>query len=44
MLQGPKHIDLNLTRAKFNELTHDLVQRNNRANEKSIKRCRIKHK
>ena len=24
---GPKHIDLNLTRAKFNELTHDLVQR-----------------
>jgi molecular chaperone DnaK len=22
---GPKHIDLNLTRAKFNELTHDLV-------------------
>ena len=24
---GPKHIDLTLTRAKFNELTHDLVQR-----------------
>ena len=24
---GPKHIDLNLTRAKFNELTHDLVDR-----------------
>ena len=24
---GPKHIDLNITRAKFNELTHDLVQR-----------------
>ena len=24
---GPKHIDLNLTRAKFNELTSDLVQR-----------------
>ncbi|MBU3090716.1 molecular chaperone DnaK [Clostridium sp. CM028] len=22
---GPKHIDINLTRAKFNELTHDLV-------------------
>ena len=22
---GPKHIDMNLTRAKFNELTHDLV-------------------
>ena len=24
---GPKHIDMNLTRAKFNELTSDLVQR-----------------
>ena len=24
---GPKHIDMSLTRAKFNELTHDLVQR-----------------
>ncbi len=24
---GPKHIDMNLTRAKFNELTHDLGQR-----------------
>ena len=22
---GPKHVDMNLTRAKFNELTHDLV-------------------
>ena len=34
---GPKHIDINLTRAKFNELTHDLVESNNRTNEKSIK-------
>ncbi len=24
---GPKHFDLNLTRAKFDELTHDLVER-----------------
>ncbi|MEG0307453.1 MAG: molecular chaperone DnaK [Clostridium sp.] len=24
---GPKHIEMNLTRAKFNELTNDLVQR-----------------
>ena len=24
--QGPKHIDMNITRAKFNELTQDLVQ------------------
>jgi molecular chaperone DnaK len=23
---GPKHIDMNLTRAKFNEITHDLVE------------------
>ncbi|MCP1101289.1 molecular chaperone DnaK [Aequitasia blattaphilus] len=25
--EGPKHFDMNLTRAKFDELTHDLVQR-----------------
>lgn len=25
--EGPKHLDLNLTRAKFDELTHDLVER-----------------
>ncbi|ABX42672.1 molecular chaperone DnaK [Lachnoclostridium phytofermentans] len=25
--EGPKHFDLNLTRAKFDELTHDLVER-----------------
>ena len=24
---GPKHFDMNLTRAKFDELTHDLVER-----------------
>jgi molecular chaperone DnaK len=24
---GPKHIDMNITRAKFNEITHDLVDR-----------------
>ena len=24
---GPKHFDMNLTRAKFNELTHDLVEK-----------------
>lgn len=24
---GPKHVDMNLTRSKFNELTNDLVQR-----------------
>ncbi len=25
--EGPKHFDMDLTRAKFNELTHDLVER-----------------
>ncbi|MCD7836094.1 MAG: molecular chaperone DnaK [Lachnospiraceae bacterium] len=25
--EGPKHLDLDLTRAKFDELTHDLVER-----------------
>ena len=25
--EGPKHLDLNLTRAKFNELTRDLIER-----------------
>ena len=25
--EGPKHFDVNLTRAKFDELTHDLVER-----------------
>ena len=25
--EGPKHLDINLTRAKFDELTHDLVER-----------------
>jgi len=25
--QGPKHFDMNLTRAKFDELTHDLIEK-----------------
>ena len=25
--EGPKHLDVNLTRAKFDELTHDLIER-----------------
>ena len=28
--EGPKHFDMNLTRAKFDELTHDLVEKNSR--------------
>lgn len=26
-VDGPKHLDMNLTRAKFDELTHDLIER-----------------
>ena len=33
---GPKHIDMNITRAKFNELTHDLVQRTIEPMKKSL--------
>ena len=29
--EGPKHFDMNLTRAKFDELTHDLVEKHCRA-------------
>jgi len=39
--EGPKHLDINLTRAKFDELTHDLVERtatpvNNALNDAGI--------
>jgi molecular chaperone DnaK len=34
---GPKHIDMNITRAKFNELTHDLVDRTIEPMRKSLK-------
>ncbi|MBU3195787.1 molecular chaperone DnaK [Clostridium algidicarnis] len=33
---GPKHIEMNLSRAKFNELTHDLVQRTIEPMRKSL--------
>ncbi len=33
---GPKHIEMNLSRAKFNELTHDLVQRTIEPMKKSL--------
>ncbi|MCH4178578.1 MAG: molecular chaperone DnaK [Megasphaera sp.] len=33
---GPKHLDLNLTRAKFNELTEDLVQATMEPTRKAI--------
>ena len=38
--EGPKHFDMNLTRAKFDELTHDLVERTVIPVQKCIKRCR----
>jgi len=34
---GPKHIDMNLTRAKFNELTHDLVEATIEPMKKALK-------
>ena len=38
--EGPKHFDMNLTRAKFDELTHDLVEQNSSSGTERIKRCR----
>jgi molecular chaperone DnaK len=34
---GPKHVDMNLTRAKFNELTHDLVDATIEPMKKALK-------
>ncbi|GAA0718848.1 molecular chaperone DnaK [Clostridium malenominatum] len=34
---GPKHIDINLSRAKFNELTHDLVEATIEPMKKALK-------
>jgi len=34
---GPKHIDMNITRAKFNELTHELVNRTIEPIKKALK-------
>ncbi|MBB6624290.1 molecular chaperone DnaK [Clostridium gasigenes] len=38
---GPKHIDMNLTRAKFNELTHDLVQRSIEPMKKALSDAKL---
>ena len=38
--EGPKHFDMNLTRAKFDELTHDLVELTAEPVQKSTGRCR----
>ena len=38
--EGPKHFDMNLTRAKFDELTHDLVERTATPVNTGTERCR----
>ena len=38
--EGPKHFDMNLTRAKFDELTHDLVERTAEPVQQRTVRCR----
>ena len=38
--EGPKHFDMNLTRAKFDELTHDLVEADCRPGKHRTERCR----
>jgi molecular chaperone DnaK len=40
--EGPKHLDLKLTRAKFNELTHDLVEQCSGPFEAAIKDAGLK--
>ncbi len=37
---GPKHLDVTLTRAKFNELTHHLVEKDQQPCEAGSVRCR----
>ena len=38
--EGPKHLDMNLTKAKFDELTHDLVELTAETGDQSPVRCR----
>ncbi len=38
--EGPKHFDMNLTRAKFDELTHDLVEKNCNPGTERYEGCR----
>ncbi len=35
--EGPKHFDMNLTRAKFDELTHDLIERTSAPVQNALK-------
>jgi molecular chaperone DnaK len=41
--EGPKHLDMNLTRAKFDELTHDLVERTTGSSSKRLKDAGFPH-
>lgn len=38
---GPKHLEMKLTRARFNELTHDLVERCRNPMEQSLKDAKL---
>ena len=38
--EGPKHLDMNLTKAKFDELTHDLVELTAEPVTKALSGCR----
>ena len=40
---GPKHLELKLTRAKFNELTHDLIERCRKPVERALKDANLSH-
>ena len=37
--EGPKHLDMNLTRAKFDELTRDLIERTAIPGTERTERC-----
>lgn len=39
---GPKHLDVNLTRAKFDDLTRDLVERTKKSVEQSLTDAKLK--
>ena len=41
--EGPKHFDMNLTRAKFDELTHDLVEKTAEPVQAALRDAGIKH-
>ena len=38
---GPKHLNMTLSRAKFNEMTRDLVEKTRISCEKALQECRL---